>query len=431
MFLIIFFNICDMEKKSENNYSRSASFMLSEAVYNAELLLNYSTEHGLDIQHDWIATIIAAKKCEENNSWDTETEISFWMAYKGLSKIVRPVSVQSLKSTQKEIIKNPNFFLKLFKHTERVSFSRRSVRSYLFWALLWIIVMLSIQVFSIKGTTLLNNIKGNTARIEEIDKRKDEIQLLLNSESEPDKRAEIEKHRLIAEKDKLDQEIRSSIELLKPWVNTIRTITFSRDRNEVVNEISEFKESIDKIIDSEDNSRNDNSLDSNGNSDTIPDSELLKEFDIEEYIDKEDIADNTPVFEPEEAGSFADNTINSNIGTIQEAQNFTQILQLYLLPLLYGLIGGYVFILRGLTHDIKNLVFSRYSKIKYSLRMFLGALAGLIVGLLWGDIESQQITFLESLSTAGLAFLAGYGVEYVFDGLDKVVSSIVKTNKKT
>ncbi len=416
-----------METNSENNSSRAASSMLSDAVYNAELLLNYSTEHGLDIQQDWIATIIAAKKCEESNSWDTETEINFWMAYKGLSKIVRPVSVESLKSTQKEAIKNPNFLQKLFKNKERVSFSRRSVRSYLFWALFWILFMLSIQVFSLKGTTLVNNIQGNTARIEEIDNRRDEIQLLLNADSELDRRAELEKQRLIAEKDKLDQEIRSSIELLKPWVNTIRTITFSRKNNEHINNKSDLKRIGNEIPDSESEKITNNSFDVDDSSDTGSEISLLEELGLEEFEDKEIVEENIPAIIPQEQTSFAENTINTNIGTIQEAQNFTQILQLYLLPLLYGLIGGYVFILRGLTYDIKNLIFSRYSKIKYSLRMFLGALAGLIVGLLWGDIESRHITFLESLSTGGLAFLAGYGVEYVFDGLDKIVSSIVKS----
>lgn len=371
-----------MENQPEIEKYTDSTKMLSNAVENAELLLNYSTESGLDIREDWVEIIIEAKRCNEKNAWNTTSEIKFWMAYKGMSKLIQPVSVDSLRATKTRNVINPNLWQRFFKVKLRPSFSKRSVQQYMYWATIWIILMLVIQVFTLKGTTLLNTIQINNKRIDDIDFRMGEVRLMIKADA-TNERAVLERYRLESEKQKLDAEIRGSIDLLKPWVFTIRNLT-----------------SINKLI---------------------PNSKKTKE-NIEGIQQTEG-----PGFGPPgESGPDVQKVEYINI--VQEAQNFTQILQLYILPLLYGLIGGFVFVLRGLVFDIKNRIFSQYSNIKYSLRIHLGAIAGLIVGLLWGDIENQQITFIQSLSTAGFAFIAGYGIEYLFNGIDNVIGSIVKTD---
>lgn len=375
-----------MDSDSNIENFSDTSFMLANAVENAELLLNYATETGLDIREDWVETFIAAKRCKEKSKWDTQTEIKFWMAYKGMSKIVQPVTIDSLRATKTRPVVRPNLFQKLFKIKMRTSFSKRSVKQYLTWATVWIIVMLIIQVFTLKGTTLLNTIQNNNKRIYEIDYRLGEVKLMIKAD-ETNERAVLERYRLESEKGTLYEEIKGSIELLKPWVYTIRKITA----------INRFFISSKKMQDAQD-----------------------QDYAILQVT--EGPGSGSP------GGSAPETQKGNYISVIQESQNFTQILQLYVLPLLYGLIGGFVFVLRGLVFDIKNRIFSQYSNIKYSLRIHLGAIAGLIVGLLWGDIDNQQITFLESLSTAGFAFVAGYGVEYLFNGIDRLIGSLGKSS---
>ncbi len=348
--------------------------MLSEALDNAELLMNYATEHGLDIQKPWIETVINAKKCEKNNSWTTEDEIEFWIAYKELSKLVQPVSIHGLRAGRRRMIQNPGRFHTFFKIQTEASLAERSARSYRFWTLFFILTVVVIQVITLKGTTTLNNIQTNYNRMSEVDNRIDELRLLMNAD-EDNERAQLEYYRLETEKGKLDRELSGSIQLLTPWVNLLRSVVGQKNRYSADNP-------------------------------------------------EETVA--APVTGPPGTGtpSKADAMVSENVSTIQEAQNYTQIIQLYILPLLYGLIGGFIFVLRGLEKDIRTQVFSQGSNIKYTLRIHLGALAGLIVGLLWGDIEKQQITFLQSLSTAGFAFIAGYGVEFLFDAIDRFVGSI-------
>ncbi len=370
-----------METINEVKEYLQSTDLLSGAIDNAEMLLNHAASHGLEISKETVAAIIAAKNIELEKKWNADTEINFWLAYKSLSKEVHPVTVDSLMSTHNRLIREPNIFQRFVKKRTKESYSRTSARIYLLAALASMLLMLATQMFSLKGTTLLNTIQRDNENIQLINKDIDKLKLLLGADK-TNKAAKLEKERLYAQKAEYDQEIRSSIELLEPWVYVLRKFTLLGN-----------KKTIEKAKD-----------------------------DLE---GKKKIA--LPFAPP--GTSTAENGISHQVNIIQEAQNFTQIIQLYILPLLYGLIGGFIFVLRGLATDFKNLVYSRYSNIKYSLRIHLGALAGLIVGLLWGDIESQRITFIDSLSTAALAFIAGYGVEYVFNGLDKFANSISKNKE--
>jgi hypothetical protein len=116
---------------------------------------------------------------------------------------------------------------------------------------------------------------------------------------------------------------------------------------------------------------------------------------------------------------------DANTAIVQEAKSYDLILGIYVLPLLYGIIGGFTFVLRELTQEIKNLTFSTGSDVKYLLRILLGAIAGLSVGLFWGDIENTDYG-IASLSPMLLAFLGGYLVEYLLLFLEKLATSFFR-----
>ena len=66
------------------------------------------------------------------------------------------------------------------------------------------------------------------------------------------------------------------------------------------------------------------------------------------------------------------------------------------------------------------MTFTRGSEIRYSLRWPLGMLAGVTVGLFF---DPTHFSGLAVITPLGLAFLAGYGVELLFTGLDRMVSA--------
>lgn len=92
------------------------------------------------------------------------------------------------------------------------------------------------------------------------------------------------------------------------------------------------------------------------------------------------------------------------------------ILQSYILPLLYGVLGASSFILRTLSQQIKNVTFSEENRVQNPVRISLGALAGIMVGFLLPTDEATS--FLGSVSPLALAFLVGYNIDFFFSIMD-------------
>lgn len=97
----------------------------------------------------------------------------------------------------------------------------------------------------------------------------------------------------------------------------------------------------------------------------------------------------------------------------------------YLLPMLYGLLGACAFVLRKLSDEIDKLTFANDARVRYSLRLNIGLLAGLAVG--WFIKPGAGDATLVSLSPLALAFIAGYGSDLFFVALDRIVQAFAPT----
>ena len=103
---------------------------------------------------------------------------------------------------------------------------------------------------------------------------------------------------------------------------------------------------------------------------------------------------------------------------LARAKSIPAILSQYFLPMLYGLLGSLTYILRDIAKEIHDVTFTRASETRYSLRWPLGMLAGVTVGLFF---DPARFSGLAAIAPLGVAFLAGYGVELFFTGLDGLV----------
>jgi hypothetical protein len=121
---------------------------------------------------------------------------------------------------------------------------------------------------------------------------------------------------------------------------------------------------------------------------------------------------------------------------LQQKEFILANLQLFVLPLFYGLLGAFVYVLRTLTIEIKTLTYTRESNISYRLRIQLGALAGLAIGWFTGPNASFSLDTVSSgalstfssggvsaqtLSPMALAFVAGYSVDVLFALMDRII----------
>jgi len=103
------------------------------------------------------------------------------------------------------------------------------------------------------------------------------------------------------------------------------------------------------------------------------------------------------------------------------AQFALNILQAYVLPLLYGWVGAMAYVMRSLISSVQNRTFRREHEVEYNLRTYLGLLSGLAIGWFVGSGVTQE--GVASLAPAAISFLAGYSVEILFSTMDRLVAA--------
>ena len=104
---------------------------------------------------------------------------------------------------------------------------------------------------------------------------------------------------------------------------------------------------------------------------------------------------------------------------VQEASSLiVGVFVAFILPVLFGILGAVAYVIRSISDQVRTTTFFQNSPIRHQMRVALGALMGVVVGLFQG--LSGQL----SLPPLAIAFLAGYGVEAVFSMFDGLVDRL-------
>ena len=102
----------------------------------------------------------------------------------------------------------------------------------------------------------------------------------------------------------------------------------------------------------------------------------------------------------------------------------------YVLPLIFGLIGTISAFLRDTGNKTLASTLSPRDESLVFVRLLLGAIAGIAVGLFYNPTASaQQVTTgagVLTLSASGFSFLAGYAADVFFTFLDKLSASVFR-----
>jgi hypothetical protein len=114
--------------------------------------------------------------------------------------------------------------------------------------------------------------------------------------------------------------------------------------------------------------------------------------------------------------------ISVSYGEEDRAHVVLRSLDLYILPLLYGVLGAAAYVLRRLGEVISSFTYTRLSRQRFRLRLILGAVVGPVVGLFFGAESSPSA--VAALPPIALAFLAGYGTEVLFATLDRLIRAV-------
>src|SRR5258705_12907195 len=101
---------------------------LSNAVVDAQILLAYAAQKGIDIQDRVTRTIVGTARLVRENKVIDEQESAFWGALNSLARSVSPVSVSCLRATMDSHRKGPDRIFGI--DIGRSSPARWAVRSY-------------------------------------------------------------------------------------------------------------------------------------------------------------------------------------------------------------------------------------------------------------------------------------------------------------
>jgi hypothetical protein len=108
-----------------------------------------------------------------------------------------------------------------------------------------------------------------------------------------------------------------------------------------------------------------------------------------------------------------------NACVLSVVQSSIDKLSLYWLPVLYGLLGTLAYMLRSISGQVQRETLNETSLLEASVRIPLGMLAGLAVGL----FDPKTVTGVEAITPLALAFVAGYSIELVFSAMDRIVGA--------
>ncbi len=372
---------CQPQERPMVKLPLKPSDVLKESVEEAELLLSYASERGLELTEDEVKVITEAKHALENHEWNTDIEIRFWMVYRDLARRNYPVTVDSVRAARVTKVKHPTLLQKIFRITNRNTLAYRTVRFYTVMTIITLLVMVILHILFSIGSIRLNQIQKSDERLQQIDKQLEELDMMGGIDVQNES-VEIRKEKLMNELYKVNSEKENAIRLLEDWLRFIKRFTFSEKR---------FNQRLKQT--------------------QAPSSGLPGPPTIAEQV------------------------VDTRIGIIQEAQNYVMVLGWYILPLFYGLLGALAFVLRDLSVTTKRMLFTKESNINHTLRLMLGTITGLAVGVFWGEIKQQEnFVFVRTLGPLLVAFLAGFTVEYVFAMIEVWMRSVferaVKDDKK-
>lgn len=366
----------DQPGKSSSEGSGGASTELSQpisasilqAIEDGQRLISYIAKGGTtELPIDLAKSMINAKYKAASGQWSAEEETEFLANYDKLATIVYPVTVQSLNAI---IPEQTSAQSESTKAEQVVTWYRR-------YTLTALAVLLMAQFYWLGG----NNLRVN---LTDIFNQREAIHDTINSGKEsPAAVAQLEDKLLL-----VNQKLDANYQLLRSW-NRVSSfgISYSGELPEYTKEKLGYKDAHP----------------STGQEMTASEVFVKKDAQTAE-LDRDLYSARILYFKNILAANF-----------------FLDAFQGYILPLLYGLLGAFIYVLRSLLKDIRQLTYTSDNEIRYRLRLTLGSLGGMVVG--W-FLKPQGVDTMATLSPMALAFLMGYNVDVLFSLMDKLVDNI-------
>jgi hypothetical protein len=361
---------------------------LGDAIANAQLLINYAGAFGVTLESNILQSISRACELFKIGRLNAHEQATFFENYTALAKATYPVTVASLKSCTVE-----KQYRDLFRRPIAQTPADRILKKYRFYGIVALVILIIVQAYWVVGSFLVAKLPllGDDPTKFPVAVRERALWMQMSWDIPRPANVPVEVLQQADAQHEMDDDNLSSGKKPEDNGSKLTLAKISRD--------TFFREQA--ILRAKDDT-------------------YTRFLDIWAYPG-EIIANRCEeVFHIEHAADLRPSKawISGVIAT-----QVLSVLQAYVLPPLYGWLGAIAFVLRRLIADVNNRTYQDDSHTSYSLRLYLGVLAGLAVGWFFTSNPTPGGNVVHALSPLALAFLAGYSVELLFAAMDKLLEA--------
>ena len=412
------------------------------AAEDVDLILLKLSQNGTDLDETFKDGLLASTNTIKSGSYDEETEKTFWVNYSKLTRLAKPIHIDTLRYNESLIAGNKKTDDPIIRHL-------KTLKNYRWLAIISFVVMISALAYvSVANSTLESSrsLKNEQLRL---------LAGLIQETSIEDIMKEVENATRFYGADGLPLPAPPSPKS-KP--------TMEKTLGAAHNKISSEDSKIESPVEVGEDAGTAPPAEAGEDAGTAPPAEAGEDAGTAPPAEAgEDAGTALPVEAVEDADAdqikqirydiFATTLNNRRVEIQQLLSNNSSILYLlqlgflpyiwdtgyndealavnqelilrvvsgYFLPLLASILGVCVFIMRTGTEQIENMSFQVHNTGVYSHRLILGVVGGLAIS--WFSASDSTGT-LQSLTPIALAFLVGYSVEILFNILDGILKAL-------
>jgi len=319
------------------------------ALNDAAVLLKYAAESPKTLPDSIVAPIANAWKAREENAWSPEVSTKFWIAYSALCDLLKPVTLDTIAA--KAPIKSKRWVF--FGDLKEVTLPHRTAHRY---RVLLIVLLLTAVVFGFIVTTT----KQMSDEIKDLTTRGNTTALELTAA-------------MATIKADLDKVVQGDENSLKLSFDDPRIVADTRSK------IAALRAKFQDLFFAED--MMDDKVNAIAMLTLFPEPKDYDQGDLSELPNLKDCYDNIQYYYE----------TRRDVSEQQQLVFLLNGIYMALVPMLLGAIGACTYVLRRISDQIRDTTFSTTSPVRHSVRVLIGALAGVAVGL--GGIVTHLLQF--------------------------------------
>jgi hypothetical protein len=358
----------------------------TETLNRCGSLLRFAAENKSGLPVQVVADIENAWEAQSQSNWNPQVATKFWAAYDALCSHMRPVTLDTLSTSDSAVRPKDSWLYRLGFKT-KLSVSRKWARGFLFLLIFFLIVSMRLAYIATTSDIMLADIQ----------------KLMLDGNKTVSDIRKLIADRPNGLEDDTDWNSDSLSSEARTWVAQLREELI--DLWTTADNLYDKTNSVAALL-------------------WLGEYPLCKSGETPAYnhcYEKGRLRDPSSLKEVlEQIGTFYNFfATQSEVSTrTNQAQGRIAGLKSYLLPVFLGMLGACTYVVRTISDQIKDFTFSRTSPLRHILRVVLGSIVGLVV-----------VTFIDAptavkLSASAWAFVAGYAIEPVFATFDAIADKL-------